>query len=577
MLKNSAIASLEAELAKILSSLRLTQVQWGNPLLVEKAHKETERLFQNASKSAGSKRDAYQVALKFLRGSTVLDDAEYDLLPLVFCEPVSEQRGIRVIGSGEKLSGLLKYYETEAKNGSLWRVTWYGLLSAYLSFNPAASSDGDKTGWGALREFLERTSKYFIETQGIVPDWVRVLGKNLPLLSKDPCAPYAEKVLANNWSQVNELAEDLGIPEGSWFWHQLVAAVVRQATRLEDSQYKAKLPMLLKLLTKHSVYRDDAIEELLKRYYRCKDRSVDQVLRDYVIDKNVWKNPKLKVAGMATSWNRVPEDVWRMVLAWVTESNLRLFFELLSGRNEAEDGRFAFWSRYLHQIGWTKLIFGGLTRTLAKSNRELAELLAQEADVSANLSSNDEHVDAFIMEIGDFIVVEFSKAPNAAYIYNKTSVPFDKNAKVLSDATSARGLKAGYYLGNCERISHPPRWESNAAHKLRNLGIYPDKEQAGFRSSAADTSSTSRQTKSDDSYLRAPVPRACASSSSAGNFTIGELQLTVSAAGGSINDLRKKGGRLWVTTRSESSAVTHRLTGWGFVRSSGQRNTWYLL
>lgn len=49
MLKNSAIASLEAELAKILSSLRLTQVQWGNPLLVEKAHKETERLFQNES------------------------------------------------------------------------------------------------------------------------------------------------------------------------------------------------------------------------------------------------------------------------------------------------------------------------------------------------------------------------------------------------------------------------------------------------------------------------------------------------------------------------------------------------
>jgi len=124
---------------------------------------------------------------------------------------------------------------------------------------------------------------------------------------------------------------------------------------------------------------------LLTRYHGCKERPIHAELRDYVVRKDIWRNPKLKAAGLATTWNRVSDDVWRMVLSWVNESNLRDFFGILASRNHAEEGRLEFWTKYLNQISWTRLIFGPETMRLARRNREISELIAREEGAYAQL------------------------------------------------------------------------------------------------------------------------------------------------------------------------------------------------
>jgi hypothetical protein len=219
------------------------------------------------------------------------------------------------------------------------------------------------------------------------------------------------------------------------------------------------------------VFRDEAIETVLTRYQRCRDTSVHPQLRDYVIRKDVWRNPKLRSAGIATAWNRVGEDVWMMVLRWINEGNLKDFFEILAARNNADEGRLEFWSRYMDQITWTRLIFSSETLALARRNPDVRQLIAREEGAYATVwGAND--VDAFMMLIGDRVIVEFSKTPNAAYVYHTNRLKFDRYATHYFGNTS--DLKYGFQSKEGLRIVHTPGWEDDAERRLRRLGIRPD-------------------------------------------------------------------------------------------------------
>ena len=114
---------------------------------------------------------------------------------------------------------------------------------------------------------------------------------------------------------------------------------VRSATAKSDSEFRALLPRLIQLIEGKPAFRDDAIELILIRFHACKDSTPDDRFRDYVVRPSVWKNPKLRDAGIATAWNRVPDPVWMMALGWVNKRNLKDFFDILAARNQADEGR----------------------------------------------------------------------------------------------------------------------------------------------------------------------------------------------------------------------------------------------
>lgn len=563
MLTSPALDSLAKQLATVLASFDLPSTSFGEPEVVQKAAAAAAAAFQGYAKAKPSNEDAYAAARAFMRGQP-LDERQRYLVASALSERIREQSNGCALGH-RSLPGLLDAYSREAEIGDLWRLTWFGLLGSYFSFNPVKSSEEEQAGWAKLRAFLQRTWPLIDRQSGskVVPDWVTVLRGDPDLVSDKAAYRYALDYLRGDHSAVKKLSADLAIPESSWFWHALVLSAVRRCTEEADERFKAAIPQLISLISSRPVYRDEALELMLTRYRRCADVTVHPQLRDYVCSKDVWRNPKLRSAGLATAWNRVRDDVWQMVLQWVNRANLRDFFEVLAARRQADEGRLEFWSQYMEQISWTRLIFSSQTRTLAWNNEGIRNLIAREEDSYATISSNAD-VDAFMMQLGDYLVVEFSKTPNAAYIYKADQLPFERYSRQYS-GTSA-DLKYGFRNECAARFTHAHGWETNARYELKKLGIHPDE--------AAQTSGR-RATRTVEASK--PPPEASpAAGRAAGNsadaaprgasFTMPELARFVAQYPGAWVDDRRgvEVGRLWVEDPHQNANLAFGLKSWGF-------------
>ncbi len=460
-----------------IEGIGLNRVQFGFPEMVNKEVKKAETLFKDFSKAKPSSQDAYKAALSLLRGGK-LDDWETDLVAAAVSIPIQEQRGRTVLES-EYCDELLRNYEIDAYKGDLWRLTWYSLFNSYLTYDLVrTATESGMAGFTKLRRLLNRTWPYIDKQSGqlAVPDWVRILREESQLLSDSPVEKYARDYLAGNMDHIKALAENLGIPANSWFWQELVLGAVKRVTQGNDEQFRSQILMLIELVKSAPVYRDKAIAEILNRYYKCSSRAVHPELRDFVIRASVWKNPKLKAAGIATAWTQVPEAVWRMVMGWVNERNLEDFFHILAARRHADHGRLKFWSRYMKQISWTRLVFGSETIWQKKHNAGIRALLESEEGTYAVLrGAPDKELDAFLMQIGEYIFVEFSKTGNGAYAYRASDLVFNLYADSFAGSTS--DLKCGYYRHGrgVAKIIHTPGWEERTAIELGKMGIHPDR------------------------------------------------------------------------------------------------------
>lgn len=572
MLAAAALQQLNRDLVAAMASMGLHSGEFGKPELVEKPTREAERIFQGFAAAKPRKEDAYAAALSFLRGKE-LDSWQRDLVASAIGEPIREQDGAMVLGA-RRFPALLGSYESEAKRGDLWRLTWHGLLYSYFNFDPNLAKDGaTRSGWEALRSFLERTWPLIDKQAGKsqVPDWVNVLRKESEVLSARPVDKYSHTYLRGDMGPTDRLAEDLGIPPSSWFWHALVLGVVRRATADSDADFRRLIPQLLKLIQGKPGFRDEALEAILIRYHACRGAPQDERLRDYVCQPTVWKNPKLKAAGIATAWNRVPDPVWHMVLSWVNERNLKDFFDILAARNNADEGRLAFWSKYLKQITWTRLVFGADTMALKRSNPGIRDLIAREEGAYAQLTSKPE-VDAFMMQIGSYLIIEFSKKPNACYVYEADQLPFEPYDRHYEGGTA--DLAAGYRqeVGCALRIVHREGWGERAEVELRQLGIRPDRPEAQrvATAGAATTSTAGNRTTSSG------TASGRATAKFAGPNMAALRALVTRFRGASIDDRRSNasGGRLWVEDPQQRATLGSELKALGF-KWANSRQAWY--
>lgn len=607
-------------LSRLMTSIEgmgLNRLQLGYPEMVIKEVRKAETLFKDFSKAKPSTQDAYKAALSLLRGEK-LDEWGVDLVAAAISIPIKEQRGQTVLESSY-CDDLFRTYENDAYKGDLWRLTWYSLLNSYLTFDLArTSTEAGMGGFHKLRSLLKRTWPSIDKQSGelAVPDWVRVLREESQLLSDNPVEKYARDYLAGNTNHIKALAENLGIPASSWFWQELVLGAVRQATLADDDQFRSQILMLIELIKSAPVYRDKAIAEILNRYYKCPSKTVHPELRDFVIHASVWKNPKLKAAGIATAWNQVPVAVWRMVMGWVNERNLRDFFDILASRRHADHGRLKFWSRYMNQITWTRLVFGSETIWQKNHNAGIKALLESEEGTYATLQgAQDKELDAFLMQIGDYIFVEFSKTGNGAYAYRASDLAFNLHANTYAGSTS--DLKCGYYSNGrgVAKIIHTPGWEDRTAVELRRLGIHPDRysshqeparsrlssEQAAALGKISDLThvsglvtsqppargtqkneptATSQRTTDNYGYtipeIATSLRRPPLTSQTAATLTLDQVQRIVSKYQGA--EVSEKGSgltrRIWVTNPKGLAALENELKKMNF-KWAASRQGWY--
>lgn len=561
MLAAQALQALARDLTAAIGGMGLGGANFGMPELVEKPVREAERIFQGYAKAKPSKEDSYAAARAFLRGLK-LDSWQHDLIASAIAEPIREASGATVLGS-KKFDTLLAEYKAEAERGDLWRLTWHGLLYSYFNYDVGTARDeAAHSGWEELRAFLEQTWPYVDKEAGtkLVPDWVHVLRKEADILTSKPVDKYARAYLWGDTTAVDQVAADLGIPPSSWFWHALVLGAVKRATAEPDAEFRRLVPQLLQLIKTKPGFRDEAVEAILVRYHACRGAQQDERLRDFVCQPSVWKNPKLKAAGYATAWNRVPEPVWQMVLGWVNERNLKDFFDILAARNQADEGRLAFWSQYLKQITWTRLVFGSDTMALQRRNPEVRDLIAREEGAYAQLEGKPE-VDAFMMQIGSYLIIEFSKKPNACYAYKVDELPFEPYAKHYDGGTT--DLAYGYHGERAARIVHRDGWQARAADELRTLGIRPDRPDA------------QRVAGGGGAAARTATGGGRATAAPAGPDMAALAALLRRFPRASTNDKRGTGGgRLWVEDPLQRVQLGRELESMGF-KWANSRSAWY--
>ena len=562
MLATRALAELNRGLAAAIASLELSATKFGAPEEVQRQAELAERLFQGYTKGGHNAEGGYEAARSLLRGQQ-LTAWQRDVVAGVITAPIKEAGG-QIVLSHAAFPNLLATYEQEARQGELWRLTWHGLLASYFAYDPLTQHAG--AAFVALREFLGRTWPLIDRQAGDahVPDWIAVLRRDTKLLSEHGADEYGRAWLNGDTAPAERVASQLGVPSTSWFWHAVILSAIKHATAHSADRFRALLARLIALVRERPAFRDEAIEVILCRYHEACGGAVHEELRDFVV--GAWKNPKLKSAGLATAWNRVPEAVWRMVLAWVNEQNLRDFFDILAARNSADAGRLAFWSKYLKQITSTRLVFGADTLALSRRNETVRNLIAREEGAYAKLTAKRE-VDAFMMHIGNYVIVEFSKKPNACYVYQARSLPFKPYERYYTGGSE--DLAAGFHGAHAARIVHRDGWQQRAEDELRTLGIFPD-----------------AQAKPDHRPPTRPEPRAqpqdrteaserLRNQRTAGGPDMVALSVLLARFDGAwAGDERSVRGRLWVHDPKQNARLAKELEALGF-RWARLRGAWY--
>lgn len=314
------------------------------------------------------------------------------------------------------------------------------LLRSYFSF-PRYDEQTPKAahaGWKILRDWLARQRTQF-QRDGAnkkirLPGWFAVLTEHENLLTDSPCNRYGEDMLRGNNSSIEEARRGLGIPSESWVMQEAILSQMRAAVALGEDPFKARLDPLLRLAQGQTevkvsdLLKRRAIALLISRYANCVSKSEHPALRDAAV--TAIGNPWLK----RTAWDawvkkydgKPDSESREMVNGWLTRQLITDFFELLSADGKAVQRRIDYWLKYESQIEGLWFVLGPNAwgrdaydpRYKAVRNRSDASQWL-EMSHATNKDNN-----AFVMRIGDKLVIEFGLTGNACFFYAAEPMPF---------------------------------------------------------------------------------------------------------------------------------------------------------
>ena len=420
---------------------------------------------------------AYKAAKSYLEGSLEGLVGEYEIISFALSKPIIELGGISVASSKDKLKDLLNRYGVEFASDEIDGIFWLGVFQSYFQAQKQNfHSDSFAFFQNSVRRFLLDNFPYVVRNATYQTSWMKSIEQNKHLLTDKPAEIYASEWLKGSEVRIKQIKTELQIPDASWFWEEFFRSCLKSSLTQNDEKFKESIPLTIELLKRHPSFLDIGLQALLDRYRACTDRKVHNGLKEFSM--LAWKNPKLRNAG-ASKWIHVSEPTWRMVLAWVQEANLKLFFELLKRRGVPDPhGRLDFWMQYINQITFTRLVLGYEMRMYLNRNPELKEHFKNDVDSYAELTGGNAEngLDAFIMEINGHYIVEFNPH-GGCYVYKKGVNTFNVNSSSLQATTDKGGLKERYYLRSAlgPDLVHREGWQYKATtYLLPQFGIFDD-------------------------------------------------------------------------------------------------------
>lgn len=153
---------------------------------------------------------------------------------------------------------------------------------------------------------------------------------------------------------------------------------------------------------------------------------------------------------------------------WITRQFINVFFNVCIN----DERRKRFWLKYAPQISSFKVYGPSFTKTLLKRDERIAEYL--EARFTTVYSNRD--VSAFILYIGDYMIIEFSNEGFACCAYKMSSPNRPTLNSRLNSVEDLRNSSLPlaiqsdanyYYISEEGRLFHNSNWEHKFNHWLK--------------------------------------------------------------------------------------------------------------
>lgn len=283
----------------------------------------------------------------------------------------------------------------------------------------------------------------------------------------------SQQLLAGESNSLSSLEKIAQIPDSSWLWKRIFTVLLAQLDTLDDPHYLDKIIWLLGLAAQWVRFRDDIMTATLTRYYHSTYRDqAHSALKQAALE--YWDNPQLK--SQQNKWHQyVSEPVAAMVRGWLAKQDLMHFFELLRGNGDVDQARLHYWLRFANQMGFTRIVMGQDAWTDRDS--DFVKFREENRGRLSHLRGGRSFDNAMIMQINDYIFVEFSGTGNAMYAYRIGEAPFNPESGSLEINVHLKSQ------GRCIlRLPHAPRaygysnvritgWMLKYDDELHKLGI----------------------------------------------------------------------------------------------------------
>lgn len=447
--------------------------------------------------------------------------------------------GKALVERQDLLPALLQHWRGCMHQGFLAPLLWHSAFLAYFLAEDVAVR-------AELRGFLKATLGK-LDSGPTAPLWLEVVTRHRHVLDDEPATEYATEWLDGQSEGLEELVDHARIPEGSWFWTELVQDILVGAANEPDEAFVDLMPRLFGLIPRFPASADTILGGVVNRYALTEAPALHAQLLDMLLSR--WGSPQLEASDTAFLWSHASQKAVLMVSQWLAEEDLRDFFGIIQSSkrtlSQLDQRRLEYWLRFTKRMSATRLVLG---RAYENSpNADIRKFIAKRKDRISWLRDTGRENLAILMRMGDYYAVEFAQSGNACYIYRAQDLPFTFRDKWFVAAELRDQDKA------CARIVHNGTWEYKVDEVLWKFGIRPNSVE-------------SAEIKNEPSGGVAPQPEDLQPK------LIPKLERELSRLKKRTVDNRPKGGSYWIELKNTPSPALvdgMKQTGYRYAKGRG--------
>lgn len=348
---------------------------------------------------------------------------------------------------------------------SNWRDSFLiGIIDCYLNNWDAEN----RTSLNRLAEFIGEKLKTYNGNRNTI----NAFKNNLKYFNlKNGDLVFGNELALKN-TPIKEATKILSLPE-SWFTYPyfskvMVAYYDKKQSELSDliDDFESALEFHMNSNTNKRIVSKFIIQAN-KTEYAALQAKVKHLAFKFIGDpenKSVW-------ADFFNATDRERSDLLnarKILNEWITRQFINVFFNVCLN----DERRKKFWLKFAPQISSFKVYGPSFTRTLLKRDERIAEYL--DARFTTLYSNRD--VSAFILYIGEYMIIEFSNEGFACCAYKMSS---PNRPTLNSKLNSVEDLRNGslplaiqsdanyYYTSDEGRLFHNSNWEHKFNHWLK--------------------------------------------------------------------------------------------------------------